>query len=211
MVEHNDIAPAAIDFGKRPYETRELRPVTVLFCDIVDSTVLARQLDVEDFQDLVTQFRAVCSEVIDGAGGRVAQTAGDSVLASFGHLTTREDDAERAVKAALNLVQTLRTAKVGPNLRVQVRVGIATGVVAIDDRRDSIDGEAAHLAARLTKWAEPGSILTESRTHELSDAQFDYTDLGSEHLKGFEAPLRVWRVERVRPSRTIFEAKARFR
>ncbi|MED5621137.1 AAA family ATPase [Ideonella sp. BN130291] len=182
----------------------ERRQLTVMFCDLVGSTRLAAALDPEDLREVVHRYQAECSAVLEPLGGHIAQYLGDGILAYFGYPQTHEDDAERAVRAGLGLVQAVR--RLNERLRarfrveLQVRVGIHTGLVVIGDmgsaeRRETLAlGEAPNLAAHIQARAEPNTVLASEDTFRLLAGRF-VGDLHSEQpLKEGSRALRLLRI-----------------
>jgi class 3 adenylate cyclase/tetratricopeptide (TPR) repeat protein len=173
----------------------ERRQLTVLFCDIVDSTVLATQLDPEDFRDLIATYQDRVASAIGGLQGYVARFVGDGVLAYFGWPNVDEAHAESAVRAGLDIIDALRP------LRFAVRIGIATGLVVVGDlisvtaiEKLAATGETLHLAARLQSIAEPGTILVSKGTCAQLGRLFNLKALGPIEMKGFKDPQWVWQV-----------------
>jgi class 3 adenylate cyclase len=187
----------------------ERRQLTLLFCDMADSVGLSTRLDPEDLRDLLAAYQRVCVQSVGLYGGYVAQYAGDGVLAYFGYPVAYEDNAERAILAALELLNALArlTSAEFANLNVRVRIGIATGLVVVGgssagtqggiDHSDIV-GEAANLAARLQAIAEPNTVVVSDITRQLAANRFKYRDLGKHYLKGFDAPVSVFQVLRLR-------------
>jgi class 3 adenylate cyclase len=211
-----DSKPAAIASGPiAPPTTAEAerRQLTVMFCDIVGSTGLAAQLDPEDLRDIMHAYNRCVAEVVRRYEGHVAKYMGDGVLAYFGYPRAHEDEAERAVRAGLEIVAALRSLRPS-DIAFQVRVGIATGLVVVGDligegaaREETVVGETPNLAARLQALAEPGDVVIAQRTCQLLGGLFDLADLGTFELKGFTEPVAAWRV--LGPSRAEgrFEAQ----
>jgi class 3 adenylate cyclase len=146
----------------------ERRQLTVMFCDLVGSTALASRLDPEDLREVIGAYQRCAAEVINRAGGFLAKYMGDGVLAYFGYPQAHEDDAERAVRAALELVGTVGQLRARERLRV--RIGIATGLVVVGDligtgaaQEQAVVGETPNLAARLQSLAEPDSVVIAAR------------------------------------------------
>jgi class 3 adenylate cyclase len=144
-----DAAPAT---DKTAKDVAERRQVTVVFCDLVGSTALSARLDPEDMREIIGSYNRCCAEQITKAGGFVAKYMGDGVLAYFGY----EDDAERAVRAGLELIEVIPTLRAGHNATLQVRVGIATGLIVVGDligegaaQEQGVVGETPKVAARL--------------------------------------------------------------
>ncbi len=181
----------------------ERRQITVMFCDLVGSTELANQLDPEVVSQLIGRYQDVCAGAITRYEGYVAKFMGDGVLAYFGFPQASEDAAEHAVRSALAIVDGVAQLSHPDGRPFQVRVGIATGTVVIGDvigvgsaREHGIVGETPNLAARLQALADPNVILIAGNTHHLLGRRFEYDALGERHVKGFVAPVRVWRVLR---------------
>jgi class 3 adenylate cyclase len=197
-------APAAaepIAVAARPLEA-ERRQLTVLFCDLVGSTELSARLDPEDLRDVMGAYQAACADVVCRLEGHVARFLGDGVLAYFGRPLAHEDDAERAVRAGLRLVRDVARLEPRAGVRLQARVGVATGHVVVGELsgesiadKDAVSGETPNLAARLQALAAPGSVVVSASTRRLVGGLFELADLGPQHLKGFAAPLGAWRVD----------------
>jgi class 3 adenylate cyclase/predicted ATPase len=192
----------------------ERRQLTVLFCDLVGSTELAERLDPEDLRDLMRDYQAACADVISRFEGHVAKFLGDGVLAYFGWPKAHEDDAERAVRAGLELVAAVGRLPAGTEARLAARIGIATGQVVVGDLigrstadKDSVIGETPNLAARLQALAEPGEVMISQASRRLVGGLFELDDLGPQHLKGFAEPLAVWRVAGEGRAEGRFEAR----
>lgn len=187
------------------------RQLTVMFCDLVDSTALSGRLDPEDMLDVLQRYQHVCASSIAEFGGAVAQYLGDGVLAFFGYPRAHEDDAERAVRAALSIIDAIGPLNAALDGRMQVtvavRIGIATGRVVVGniigeagaEQRTAI-GEPPNRAARLQRIAQPNTVVIADATHHLLGGRFEYEDLGWRSLNGFDEPERAWRV--VRPAGT---------
>ncbi|HEY6903651.1 MAG TPA: adenylate/guanylate cyclase domain-containing protein [Candidatus Acidoferrales bacterium] len=182
-------------------QSAERRHLTVLFCDLVGSTSLSARLDPEDFRKILFDFQRRCSQAIRRYDGHIARLMGDGVLAYFGFPSAHEDDAERAVKAALEIVESVPALVVPITGKLEVRIGIASGLVVVGDligegpsREFALVGDAPNLASRLQALAEPGQILVAPGTRLLLGGLFEFADLGDHDLKGFQRPVRVWRV-----------------
>ncbi len=181
----------------------ERRQVTVMFCDLVGSTALANAIDPEDMGILIRRYQDACAGAIVRFDGFIAKFMGDGVLAYFGYPQAHEDAAKRTIFAALAIIENVAHLETPDGQPVQVRIGIATGVVVIGDiigsgtaREHSVVGETPNLAARLQALAEPDAILISQSTYSLLGRQFDYQSLGEHALKGFANPVPVWRVLR---------------
>ena len=187
----------------RPQEA-ERRQLTVLFCDLVDSTRLASRLDPENLREVVMAYQATGVEVLQRFDGYIAQYLGDGLLVYFGYPQAHEDDAQRAVRASLGLLDAMGTLNArldqAHGLRLAVRIGIHTGPVVVGHmgsggRREQLAlGETPNLAARLQSLAAPDTVAISDTTHRLVQGYFRCDDLGSPSLKGVETPLRVYRV-----------------
>jgi predicted ATPase/class 3 adenylate cyclase len=191
----------------------ERRQLTVLFCDLVGSTELAARLDPEDLRAVMGAYQAACAAVIGRFDGYVAKFLGDGVLAYFGWPAAHEDDAERAVRAGLQLVEAVGRLAPRAEVRLQARVGIATGNVVVGDLtsqdasdRDSVSGETPNLAARLQTQAERGTVVIAASTRRLIGGLFELADLGPLRLKGFTGTRAAWRVEGEGRAEGRFEA-----
>ncbi len=190
----------------------ERRQLTVMFCDLVGSTALSARLDPEDLRDVIAAYHKCVAQTARRFDGFLAKYMGDGVLVYFGYPYAHEDDAERAVRAALTLVPSVGELHAA-NAALQVRVGIATGLVVVGDMVGSgeaqergVVGETPNLAARLQALAEAGSVVISASTRRLVGDLFAYHDLGELHLKGFDGPLRAWRVEGEGKVESRFEA-----
>lgn len=205
-------APA--ESGSAPTATAERRHLTVFMCDLVGSTSLSTRLDPEDLRRILLEFQRSCADAIRRYEGHIARLMGDGVLAYFGFPTAHEDDAERAVKSALQIVESIPALIVPIAERLQVRIGIASGLVVVGDligegpaREFALVGDTPNLAARLQALAEPNQILVAPRTRLLLGGLFEFTDLGDRFLKGFERPIHVWRVVASGSVSSRFEAR----
>ena len=181
----------------------ERRQVTVMFCDVVDSTPLSTRLDPEDLSEVLGAFQNCAAETVRRYDGFVARYMGDGILAYFGYPQAHEDDAERAVRAGLAQIEAVR--HLNTREQLQIRVGIATGLVVAgslpgmgETQEWEIAGETPNLAARLQALAEPNTIVIDPRTRRLLGNMFEYRDLGGVSLKGFAEPVHSYEV--LRPS-----------
>jgi TOMM system kinase/cyclase fusion protein len=182
----------------------ERRQLTVVFCDLVDSTALSAQLDPEDLRDVVRAYQASCAEVIRGFDGHIAQYLGDGLLVYFGYPQAHEDDAQRAVHTALEILEAIQhlntQLKLAGRVRLAVRLGIHTGLVVVGEmgsggRQEQLAlGETPNVAARLQGLAAPDTIAISEATFRLIQGYFVCHDLGSHSLKGLTAPVQVYRV-----------------
>ena len=195
----------------KPQETAERRQVTVMFSDLVGSTALSARMDPEDLRDVISAYQKCVAETVQRFGGFVAKYMGDGVLVYFGYPQAHEDDAERAVRAGLELIQAVSGLKSGAPL--QARIGIATGLVVVGDligageaRERGIVGETPNLAARLQGIAEPNMVVIAESTRKLLGNLFELEDLGAKDLKGIGGPVRAWAALRPASVESRFEA-----
>ena len=192
-------------------DTAERRQVTVLFSDLVGSTALAGRMDPEDLREVISAYQKCVAEAVSHFGGFVAKYMGDGVLVYFGYPQAHEDDAERAVRAGLELVQAVGGLKSSAPL--QTRVGIATGLVVVGDligtgsaQEQPVVGEAPNLAARLQALAEPNTVVIAESTRQLTRGLFEYLDLGTVSLKGFNESVPAWELIGTSEAESRFEA-----
>ena len=179
----------------RPRDEGERRQVTVVFADLVGSTALSTGMDPEDLREVISAYQRCVAETVRHFGGFVARYVGDGVLVYFGYPHAHEDDAERAVRAGLELIT--RVAGLEARAPQQVRVGIATGVVVVghlipsgESEERGMVGETPNLAARLQSIAEPNMVVIAESTRRLLGSFFQLDDLGTRSLKGIATPLR---------------------
>jgi class 3 adenylate cyclase len=192
-------------------DSAERRQVTVMFSDLVGSTALAGRMDPEDLREVISAYQKCVAETVQRFGGFVAKYMGDGVLVYFGYPQAHEDDAERAVRAGLELVAAVGGLKTHAPL--QTRVGIATGLVVVGDligsgasQEQAIVGETPNLAARLQGIAEPNSVVIAESTRKLLGNLFELEDLGAQDLKGIAGPVRAWAALRQASVEGRFEA-----
>jgi predicted ATPase/class 3 adenylate cyclase len=197
-----------------PRPQAERRQLTVLFCDLVGSTELATRLDPEDLREIMRTYQAACADVVRQLEGHVARFLGDGVLAYFGWPRAHEDDAERAVRAGLRLAGDIAGLEPRAEVRLQARVGVATGHVVVGDLisegvsdKDAVSGDTPNLAARLQAVATPGSVVISQATRRLVGGLFELEDLGPQRLKGFAEPLVAWLVAGEGQAEGRFEAR----
>jgi class 3 adenylate cyclase len=198
----------------QPRSAAERRQLTVLFCDLAGSTELSARIDPEDMGALIRTYQECCADVVKQWEGHVAKYMGDGVLAYFGYPRAHEDDAERAVRAGLALVDAVGRMTASSGETLAARVGIATGVVMVGDlvgegpaQEQTVVGETPNLAARLQALAQPGSVVISQTTRRLLGGLFELTDLGPQRLRGFAEPLSAWRVEGEGRAEGRFEAR----
>jgi class 3 adenylate cyclase/predicted ATPase len=190
----------------------ERRQLTVMFCDLVGSTALSAQLDPEDLRDVIAAYHRAVGEVVGRLDGFVANYMGDGVLVYFGYPRAHEDDAERAIRAGLGVIDAVGRLDV-KSVKLQARVGIATGLVVVGDligggsaQEQSVVGETPNLAARLQALAEPDAVVIAVGTRRLVGDLFEYRDLGTVEVKGIAVPVPAWQVLRLGIVASRFEA-----
>ena len=182
----------------------ERRQLTMMFCDLVGSTELSSRLDPEDLREVITAYHRAVAEVVRSFDGFVAKYMGDGVMVYFGYPRAHEDDAERAVRAGLGVIDAIGRLDVR-SVRLQARVGIATGLVIVGDLigegapQEQSVGETPNLAARLQTLAEPGTVVIAAGTRRLAGDLFEYRNLGNVEVRGLAAPVPAWQVLRPSP------------
>ena len=215
-----DLQASSSDSQRRPAnppgatkDSAERRQLSVMFCDLVGSTALAARLDPEEMRELLHAFQSVCADIATAYDGFLARYMGDAVLLYFGYPRAHGDDAERAVRAGLDLIASVATIAFPFNVSLEARIGIATGSVVVGDligagiaQERAVVGETPNIAARLQGIAEPGSVVIAASTRLLIGNTFDLADLGLHYLKGYPEPIAVWRVTGLQPVGTRFEA-----
>jgi class 3 adenylate cyclase len=219
---------AAVDVSTREPaagSAAERRQLTVMFCDLAGSTALSARLDPEELREVFAAYHRAVAAVVRRFDGLVAKYMGDGVLAYFGYPRAHEDDAERAVRAGLDIVAAVGqldalaipgTPALGGRPsgdKLQVRIGIATGLVVVGDligegeaQERGVVGETPNLAARLQALAEPGTVVVPAATRRLIGDLFRLRGLGRHALKGLAEPVEAWAVDGVSASEGRFEA-----
>ena len=191
-----------------PLESRsreaERRQLTVMFCDLVDSTKLSLQLDPEDYRDVVREYQQVCSEVIQRYDGHVAQLLGDGLLVYFGYPVAHEEDAQRAVHTGLGIIAAIESLNTrleqSKGVRLAIRLGVHTGLVVIGEmggegRQEQLAlGEVPNIASRLEGLAAPNTVALSDVTYRLIQGYFECETLGEQMLRGLADPIAVYRV-----------------
>ena len=192
-------------------DAAERRQVTVMFSDLVGSTALSARMDPEDLREVISAYQKCVAETVRRFDGFVAKYLGDGVLVYFGYPQAHEDDAERAVRAGLELIEAVGALKL--SVRLQTRVGIATGLVVVGDligtgsaQEQAVVGETPNLAARLQGIAEPNTVVIAEDTRRLLGNLFELEDLGRRDLKGVAGPVRAWAPLRPASVESRFEA-----
>jgi class 3 adenylate cyclase/tetratricopeptide (TPR) repeat protein len=191
----------------------EQRQLTIMFCDLVGSTRLSTLVDPETLMEVLRAYRVFCTQCVERFGGNVAKFMGDGVLIYFGYPRAHEDDAERAIRAALAIVRDLASLRSHPDAPLRGRIGIATGLVVVGEligsdssQEQMVVGQTPNLAARLQSLAPPDGIIVAPRTHQLTAGLFDFADMGEHVVKGFEEPINVWRVDGESRAESRFDA-----
>jgi len=204
--------PAAAETAAPERAAAERRQLTVMFCDLVGSTELSARLDPEDLREVIAAYHRAVAETAAEFDGFVAKYMGDGVLVYFGYPQAHEDDAERAVRAGLACIDAVGRLDV-KSIRLQARVGIATGLVIVGDligegsaQEQSVVGETPNLAARLQALAEPDTVVIAAGTRRLVGDLFEYRDLGAVEVKGIAGPAPAWQVLRPSAVASRFEA-----
>ena len=202
---------ATTPVASQPQDSAERRQVSVMFADLVGSTALSARMDPEDLREIISAYQRCVTETVRRLGGFVAKYMGDGVLVYFGYPQAHEDDAERAVRAGLELIAAVTALKSPVSL--QTRVGIATGLVVVGDligsgeaQERGIIGETPNLAARLQGVAEPNMVVIAEGTRRLLGNLFEFEDLGAKDLKGIVGPVRAWAALRASSAEGRFEA-----
>ncbi len=217
----SDADPEKLGIGKRDHRARwldaknaiphdrdvithvaaERRPLTVLFCDLVGSTALSTRLDPEDLASLIVSYQRCCAAAIARFDGFIARYVGDGILIYFGYPNAHEDSAERAVRGALAVLHAVSRLQTAEGLRLQVRIGIATGLVIVGSLpgSDPVDchavvGVTPNLASRLHALAEPNGVVIAASTHDRVGKLFDCVELSPISLKGLPGAVKAWRV-----------------
>src|SRR6516164_1288631 len=208
-------APSA-SISATPHDAAERRQLTVMFCDLVGSTALSARFDPEELRDEIRAYQNTVSAVVARYDGFVAKYMGDGVLAYFGYPRAHEDDAERAVRAGLEIEGAVKGLETRGTERLAVRSGIATGIVVVGDlvgegsaQEQAGVGETPNLAARLQALAQSGQIVLAGATRRLIGDLFRLRDLGRQAVKGFAEPVEAFAVEGVAAVVSRFEAARR--
>lgn len=195
----------------------ERRQLTVLFVDLVGSTVLSQQLDPEDLREVIRAYQNACAPIIEKFGGLISRFLGDGIMAFFGYPRAHEDDPERAVRAGLELSQAVARLEVRPRgaraIQLNARVGIETGVVIAGDligegpsKEEAVVGETPNLAAKLQALANPDTVLIGPATRRLLGERFQYDPMGQRRISDSASTIEVWRVIAPVEKATRFDA-----
>ena len=209
-------AQRAPQAGTRPSlrDGAERRQLTIMFCDLVGSSALSTRLDPEDLRTVMSAYHGCIAEVIVRHQGVIVRYMGDGVLAYFGYPQAHEDDAEQATEAGLTLVNAVANLKTDIGTGLQLRVGIATGMVVVGDligenaaKEQAVIGETPNLAARLQAFAKPGTVLISESTYRLTEGHFEYRSLGAVTFKGWADPIQAWEVLKASGVESRFDAR----
>jgi class 3 adenylate cyclase len=199
--------------GSAPVLQAERRQLPVMLCDLVGSTAFSARLDPEDLRGVIGAYHRCVAEPVRRFDGFVVKYMGDWVLVYFGYPAAHEDDAERAVRAGLDVAAAVRGPAAPAIGKLQVRIGIATGLVVVGDligegaaQEQAVVGETPNLAARLQALAEPGAVVIAPNTRRLTGGLFDYEDLGAVEIKGLAEPVIASRALRESGAESRFEA-----
>src|SRR5258708_1308846 len=191
----------------------ERRHLTVMICDLVNSTALSARLDPEDMGAVMDAYHAACASIVQTYNGFLSDFRGDGIFCYFGYPRAHEDDAERTVRAALEIVAAVARLETPAGEPLAVRVGIATGLVVVGELgregalwENYVIGDAPNIAARLQGLAEPGGVVVASSTRRLLGGLFRLRDLGRHKVKGIAESISAWTVEGVSDSESRFEA-----
>jgi class 3 adenylate cyclase/tetratricopeptide (TPR) repeat protein len=215
IAELDGLAPAPTEAATEPAlrDEPERRHLTVMICDLVGSTALSARLDPEDMGAVIDAYHAACARITRTYDGFLAEFRGDGILAYFGYPIAHEDDAERTVRAGLDIIAAVARLETRAAEPLAVRIGIATGLVVVGDlsregalREHAVVGETPNFAARLQALAEPGTIVVAASTRRLLGDLFRLRDLGRHEVKGIAEPVAAWAVEGVSDSESRFEA-----
>ena len=198
-------SPSAGSANAAPVEA-ERRQLTVLFCDMVGFTELASRLDPEALQSIVTTYEDTCAIAIARYEGYVYQRLGDGIVAFFGYPLAHEGEAERAIRAGLDIIEAFSELEVPEAGRLKVRIGIATGMVVVGSAEKGAVGETMNLASRLQAVAPINTVVVSERVRRLAGGTFEYQGLGEQNLKGISQPTHAYRVAGVSQTRSRFEA-----
>jgi class 3 adenylate cyclase/tetratricopeptide (TPR) repeat protein len=215
IAELDGVAPAPTGTAAEPAlrDEPERRHLTVMICDLVGSTALSARLDPEDMNAVMDAYHAACARIMLTYDGFIGDFRGDGILAYFGYPRAHEDDAERTVRAGLDIIAAVARLETRAAEPLAVRIGIATGLVVVGDlsgegalRKHALVGDTPNLAARLQALAEPGTIVVAASTRRLLGDLFRLRDLGWHEVKGIAEPVAAWVVEGVSASESRFEA-----
>src|SRR5258706_6852370 len=199
--------------GQPGVAAAERRHLTVMICDLVGSTALSARLDPEDMRAVMDAYHAACARIVQAYDGFLGDFRGDGILAYFGYPRAHEDDAERTVRAGLEIIAAVAELETHAAEPLAVRIGIASGVGVVGDLSGegalwghAVVGDTPNLAARLPAFAEPGTAVIAGSTRRLLGDLFRLRDLGRHEVEGIAAPVAAWAVEGMSVSESRFEA-----
>jgi len=221
--QQNDAIETRVSENKPPYSVdksnaAERRQLTVMFCDLADSSALSDSLDPEEFSNVIKQYQTACAEVVEGYGGYVAQYLGDGILIYFGYPRAHEDDPRRAVYGALGCIDAiaklhkkLLDAGISLNIRIGIHTGlVVTGEIGKGESREKLAlGKTPNIAARIQNLAALNSIFISDTTLSLVDGFFETKSCGQHTLKGIAAPVDVYQVIKESSARGRIDAAMR--
>ena len=195
-------------------QAAERRQLTIMFCDLVGSTALSSNLDPEEMREVITTYQNIVAGAVTRFDGNVAKYMGDGVLCYFGWPRAHEDDAERALRAGLAIMEDLSSARTPHGEPLAARAGIATGLVVVGDlvgtaaaQEEAVIGETPNLAARLQGLAAPNTVAISDSTRRLLGQVFELQDLGPQTFRGIAEPIAVYSVLREAAIESRFEAR----
>jgi class 3 adenylate cyclase/predicted ATPase len=211
IAQFDEFAPTPVETAPEPVrrDEAERRHLTVMICDLVGSTALSARLDPEDMRAVIDAYHAACAHITRAYDGFRAQLRGDGILAYFGYPRAHEDDAERSVRAGLDIIAAVARLETPAPQALAVRIGIATGVMVVsgeDALREHGVGGPPHVAGCVQALAEPGTIVVAASTRRLLGDVFRLRDLGLHEVTGITEPVAAWAVEGVSDSESRFEA-----
>jgi class 3 adenylate cyclase/tetratricopeptide (TPR) repeat protein/ABC-type transport system involved in cytochrome c biogenesis ATPase subunit len=215
IAELDGVAPAPTETVTEPVlrDEPERRHLTVMICDLVGSTALSARLDPEELGAVMDAYHAACARIVKSYDGFLGDFRGDGILAYFGYPRAHEDDAERTVRAALDIAAAVAGLETHASEPLAVRIGIATGLVVVGDLsgggalwENAVVGNTPNRAARLQGLAEPGTVVVAASTRRLLGDLFRLRDLGWHEVKGIAEPVAAWAVEGFSASESRFEA-----
>jgi class 3 adenylate cyclase/tetratricopeptide (TPR) repeat protein len=211
IAELDGVAPSPTEPTLR--DEAERRHLTVMICDLVGSTALSARLDPEDMNAVMDAYHAACARIMLTYDGFIGDFRGDGILAYFGYPRAHEDDAERTVRAGLDIIAAVARLETRATEPLAVRIGIATGLVMVGDlsggsalRKQALVGDTPNIAARLQALGEPGTIVVAASTRRLLGDLFRLRDLGQHEVKGIAEPVAAWAIAGVSASESRFEA-----
>jgi predicted ATPase/class 3 adenylate cyclase len=215
VAELDGIAPTSTKTATEPVfrGDAERRHLTVMICDLVGSTALSARLDPEDMRAVIDAYHAACARIVRAYDGFIEDFRGDGILAYFGYPRAHEDDAERTVRAGLDIIAAIARLETPAAEPLAVRIGLATGLVLVGDLsgdgalwEHAVVGDTPNVAARLQDLAEPGTIVVAASTRRLLGDLFRLRDLGGHDVKGIAERVAAWAVEGMSASESRFEA-----